>query len=105
MPSGATSETGSGIVLPPATFYFRCIACSASAQSASQDFRCAQCGNLLEITDPSWRPGKLDAHTLKSIWHERRSSNTLLDRSGVWRFRELLPIPASEQHVVTLREG
>src|SRR6202140_4681349 len=105
MPSAATSETGSGVALPPATFYFRCIACSSAAQSASQDFRCAQCGNLLEITDPSWQPGKLDASSLKSIWRERRSSNALLDRSGVWRFRELLPTPASEQQVVTLREG
>ena len=105
MPSAATAQTGSGIALPPATFYFRCIACGSAAQSASQDFRCAQCGNLLEIIDPSWQPGKLDAISLKSAWHKRRSSNALLDRSGVWRFRELLPAPASEQHVVTLREG
>src|SRR3984957_6085918 len=105
MPSAATAQTGPGVALPPATFYFRCIACGSAAQSASQDFRCAQCGNLLEIIDPSWQPGKLDAISLKSAWHKRRSSNALLDRSGVWRFRELLPAPASEQHVVTLREG
>ncbi|MGA8619519.1 MAG: threonine synthase [Candidatus Sulfotelmatobacter sp.] len=42
---------------------------------------------------------------MKSIWKERRSSSASLDLSGVWRFRELLPAPASEWQVVTLREG
>ncbi|MGA9447736.1 MAG: pyridoxal-phosphate dependent enzyme, partial [Candidatus Sulfotelmatobacter sp.] len=42
---------------------------------------------------------------MKSSWRERRSSNAALDLSGVWRFRELLPVPKSEQYVVTLREG
>jgi threonine synthase len=31
--------------------------------------------------------------------------NEALDLSGVWRFRELLPMPQSEESVVTLREG
>ena len=75
------------------------------AHAAAQDFRCSQCGNLLEITDPSWKSPSLNAATLKSSWRERRSSNAALDLSGVWRFRELLPVPQSEQHVVTLREG
>jgi threonine synthase len=39
------------------------------------------------------------------LWRERRTLNEALDLSGVWRFRELLPVPASEEHVVTLREG
>jgi threonine synthase len=59
----------------------------------------------LEITDPSWKSPSLNAATLKSSWRERRSSNAALDLSGVWRFRELLPVPKSEQYVVTLREG
>jgi threonine synthase len=60
---------------------------------------------LLEITDPAWSPGKLNPAALKSIWRERRLSNASLDLSGVWRFRELLPAPASEQQVISLREG
>jgi threonine synthase len=90
--------------LPP-TFVFRCIGCGSMASTAAQDSRCAQCGNLLEITDPSWKPAGLSAATLKSLWRERRTSNATLDLSGVWRFRELLPTPASVDHVVTLREG
>jgi threonine synthase len=42
---------------------------------------------------------------LKSLWRERRTLNEALDLSGVWRFREFLPAPQSEQQVVTLREG
>jgi threonine synthase len=87
------------------TFIFRCIGCGSTASTAAQDSRCAQCGNLLEITDPSWKPPSLSAATLKSLWRERRTSNATLDLSGVWRFRELLPTPTSVDHVVTLREG
>jgi len=91
--------------MPRPTFHFRCIECGFVTLSAAQDFRCAECGNLLEITDPGWKSHSLGAAGLKSIWRERRSSNLPLDLSGVWRFRELLPAPASERHVITLREG
>ncbi len=101
MRSSATSEPG----VPSATFRFHCIGCGALSDAPAQDFRCSDCGNLLEITDPSWKSGKLCAGDLKSLWHQRRISNLPLDLSGVWRFRELLPAPDSEQHVVTLREG
>ncbi len=101
MRSSATSEPD----VPSATFRFHCIGCGALSAAPAQDFRCPQCGNLLEITDPSWKSGRLRAADLKSVWHQRRSSNSPLDLSGVWRFRELLPTPDSEQHVITLREG
>ena len=105
MPPSATSEEGAEPSVPQATFCFRCIGCASIIGSAAQDFRCPQCGNLLEITDPSWNRDCLDPAVLKAIWHDRRSSNTSLDLSGVWRFRELLPTPQSEHQVVTLREG
>jgi threonine synthase len=105
MPPATTPENSSEPSLPQATFRFRCIGCAALTPSAAQDFRCSQCGNLLEITDPAWSPGKLNPAALKSIWRERRLSNASLDLSGVWRFRELLPAPASEQQVISLREG
>ncbi|HZZ16136.1 MAG TPA: threonine synthase [Candidatus Sulfotelmatobacter sp.] len=105
MPSVAAPEKDSVSALPQVTFYFRCIGCGSVTSEASQDFRCSQCGNLLEITDPGWKSPGLDAATLKSVWLERGTSNAALDVSGVWRFRELLPMPASEMHVVTLREG
>jgi threonine synthase len=97
----ATSEKGSAP--SQATFRFRCIGCGSVSSSAAQDFRCSQCGNLLEITDSSWNSQNPAA--LKSLWRERRTLNEGLDLSGVWRFREFLPTPASEQQIVTLREG
>jgi threonine synthase len=110
MQLSATSDRGSdkqdpGANAPKATFVFRCIGCGSLNPSAPQDSRCAQCGNLLEITDPAWQSSVLNAAKLKALWRERRGSNGALDISGVWRFRELLPQPLSEQRVVTLREG
>jgi threonine synthase len=103
MPSSTTSEKASEPSVPQATFRFRCIACASVTAAAAQDFRCSHCGNLLEITDSSWNSRNPAA--LKSLWRERRTLNASLDLSGVWRFRELLPTPQSEQQVVTLREG
>jgi len=103
MHPSATSEKDSEPGLPQATFRFRCIGCGSVTHSAAQNFRCSQCGNLLEITDSSWNSRNPTA--LKTLWRERRSLSAPLDLSGVWRFRELLPVPQSEQHVVTLREG
>jgi threonine synthase len=101
MPPSATSEKGSAP--SQATFRFRCIGCGSVTSSAAQDFRCAQCGNLLEITDSSWN--SQNSTGLKSLWRERRTLDEAIDLSGVWRFRELLPAPASGQQIVTLREG
>src|SRR5215471_777421 len=83
------------------TSRLRCISCGASPESAAQNFRCANCGDLLEFFFPEWN---LDAAALKSLWLGRRASRKTIDQSGVWRFRELLPyIP--EGHAITLREG
>jgi len=79
----------------------RCIACGATPDSAGQDFRCANCGDLLEFFFPEWT---FDPAALKALWVDRKTSRRSLDQSGVWRFRELLPhIP--EEHAITLREG
>ena len=86
-------------------FRFRCIACGDSRDTASQDFRCAQCGDLLEITYPRLKDAPHDAAKLKSLWRERKLSQSAIDLSGVWRFRDLLPALASEQQAITLREG
>jgi threonine synthase len=101
MPPSATSEKGSGP--GQAMFRFRCIGCGSVNASAAQDFRCSDCGNLLEITDASWNSRNPTA--LKTLWRERRTLSEAIDLSGVWRFRECLPAPQSEQEIVTLREG
>jgi len=84
----------------------RCIACGATPDSASRDFRCTACGDLLEFFFPGWAfdSPAFDPATLKALWLSRCTSRDALDQSGVWRFRELLPhIP--EEHAITLREG
>ena len=88
----------------PKSFRFRCIACGDTGDAAGQDFRCGKCGDLLEITYPSWNSAKPNAAGLKSVWKNRKLSTKAADLSGVWRFRELLPA-VDEEHIITLREG
>jgi threonine synthase len=105
MPLSTTPNRHSPPSQSKATFAFRCIGCSSVSAIALQDFRCSKCGNLLEITDQSWKSSSLSVDALRSLWRERRHSNAELDLSGVWRFRELLPAPDSADQVITLREG
>jgi threonine synthase len=46
-----------------------------------------------------------NASALRWLWQERRSSTLAIDQSGVWRFRDVLPILKNTDNVVTLREG
>jgi threonine synthase len=100
--------------MPPSTsapgvrqtdFRFRCIACGDISDKASQDFRCAHCGDLLEISYPQWKERAPSSEALKSAWRQRRLSQSAIDVSGVWRFRDLLPTLDNEQCAITLREG
>jgi threonine synthase len=101
MPHSTTSEPG----LRQSTYRFRCIGCGDVSGSASRDFRCPQCGDLLEITYPSWASSPLNSADLKSAWRNRRLSDAPIDLSGVWRFRELLPALPADDQAITLREG
>ncbi len=89
----------------------RCFGCGAqiSGSDAQPDFRCAQCGDLFEVEYAGWRlrtgTNRPNPGALKWLWRERRCSAESLDQSGVWRFRELLPILDSYGNAVTLREG
>lgn len=87
------------------TFRFRCIACGKVSDAAGPDFRCGECGDLLEITYPAWKETKPDAAVLKSAWKNRKLSSSPADLSGVWRFRDLLPMLEDEKQIITLREG
>ena len=115
-----------------ATHHLRCTECAAviPKDEASSNFRCPQCGGLYEVVYP-WsdvrrdvKPGtETDASSaptatfadlvnllpnpsaLRWLWQERRSSTMSVDQSGVWRFRDLLPIVDDFEKVVTLREG
>ena len=46
-----------------------------------------------------------NASALRWLWQERRTSTLPADQSGVWRFRDLLPILSNIERPVTLREG
>jgi threonine synthase len=89
----------------------RCFGCGSriAGAEARPDFRCAQCGDLFEVEYPGW--GQRGGHdrpnpgALKWLWRERRCSGEALDASGVWRFRELLPILDSFGNAISLREG
>lgn len=83
-----------------------CIGCDdrPSGPDAAEDFRCRSCGSLFEVEYPDLfsEPAR---HAWIDLWRDRRRSNDALDRSGVWRFRELLPIIADQRNIVTLEEG
>ncbi len=89
----------------------RCFGCGSriAGAEARPDFRCAQCGELFEVEYPGWsqRGGhdRPNPGALKWLWRERRCSGEPLDESGVWRFRELLPILENFGNAVSLREG
>ena len=86
-------------------YRFRCIACGHASETAAQDFRCARCGDLLEITYPYWKDARPDAAQVKFIWQDRKISSSPVDLSGVWRFRDVLPFIDTEDQAITLREG
>jgi threonine synthase len=101
----------------------RCTECGSGipGSAVASDFRCPNCSGLYEVVYP-WSATKdaSAAHThdtevkdtrlpnasaLRWLWQERRTSTLAIDQSGVWRFRDLLPIVKDLERVVTLREG
>jgi threonine synthase len=114
-----------------ATHQLRCTNCGAriAAEAAGTDFRCPDCNGLYEVIYP-WSPGVQspgvqspgapapgdpkstapdirlpNPNALRYKWQELRTSSMAIDQSGVWRFRDLLPILSNLDNVVTLNEG
>ncbi len=89
-------------------YTLRCVGCGAAPRAAGGDFRCETCRELFEVVYP-WSPGGRVQPGLgaswRALWLSRRQSNLPLDQSGVWRFRELLPVLERPLEAVTLREG
>src|SRR5882672_1685614 len=82
----------------------RCLdpACGARFKLNERLYVCPACGGLLEVllegnTDQ-------DPEGLRAVWSKRLASFDPADRSGVWRYRELLPF-AADAPIVTLAEG
>jgi threonine synthase len=99
-----------------ASHQLRCVGCGAviPPEAVEKDFRCVACGQLLEVEYPSWSAGgdstpgprrMPNPGALRWLWQERLQSRLPIDQSGVWRFRELLPILVHPEKAVTLREG
>jgi threonine synthase len=76
--------------------------CGARYALDERMYVCPRCNGLLDIEQDA-KP-QTDASQLRALWAERLSSFDVRDRSGVWRYRELLPF-ADEAPIVTLSEG
>lgn len=86
------------------TAYLQCIEdqCRLVQRSRRAAYQCAACGGLLEVKydfDP------FDPKALREEWHQRRLSGEPIDRSGVWRFRELIPVVNPGTRIISLSEG
>lgn len=82
----------------------RCVrrSCTGQAGLHQTDFSCPQCGGILDVAY-DWKHLPLPAGW--DAWRQRRADvQSVSNRSGVWRFRDLLPF-ASEESLVTVGEG
>jgi threonine synthase len=92
------------------THELHCTGCGAIAEKGSLqgDLRCPDCQDLYAVRYPQWQKAGSDGYTaarLRDRWQQRRVSIRSADQSGVWRFREMLPILEDPGKIVTLREG
>lgn len=85
--------------------YLRCIAedCLSRYPLDRTHYWCEFCGGLLDVTYDF--DLQLSPRDLADLFRQRRLSDLPADRSGVWRFRELLPFVSDPADVVTLFEG
>lgn len=77
---------------------FRCVSCTKEYDGSLIRYRC-DCGEVLDIVQTSPPPGKI-----QDSFDQRLIQRNVTDRSGVWRYRELLP-PIPQQHIVSKPEG
>lgn len=79
-----------------------CSTCETHFPLTCTDYRCA-CGQPLDI-DPDNIGAEMDAQSWRQRFDERLNSLQSIDRSGVWRFRDLL-LPLSAITPITRPEG
>ena len=84
--------------------YLQCIeeACQRKQNPKKDAHACAYCGGLLEVT---YEFEAFDPEAIRRAWHQRRLSGEPIDRSGVWRFRELIPFIEPGHRIISLSEG
>ncbi|HEY2974319.1 MAG TPA: threonine synthase [Pyrinomonadaceae bacterium] len=82
----------------------RCIdpSCGARFELNERLYVCPRCGGLLDVALEAYSDA--DPEGLRAVWTSRLASFDPRDRSGVWRYRELLSF-AADAPIVTLGEG
>jgi threonine synthase len=68
----------------------------------AKEHQCPACGGLLDV---QYDFPRIDPHSLRELWQQRKMSGAIMDQSGVWRFRELLPFVPAGSEVISLSEG
>jgi threonine synthase len=79
----------------------RCINCQTEFPASTLIYTCSNCDGLIDVI---YDLDSFRGETLTDHWDQRRGSSNIIDRSGVWRFRELLP-DADLSEIVTMIEG
>lgn len=79
----------------------RCINCQSDFPTLQRIYTCPKCSGLLDVV---YELDQFPGEKMMSVWDARRASPKTIDRSGVWRFRELLP-EAGESEIITMVEG
>src|SRR5437867_1297037 len=84
--------------------YLQCIeeGCQQRQDPKKESYLCSTCGGLLEV---KYKFDSFDPEELRQAWHRRRLSGEPIDRSGVWRFRELIPFVEPGERIISLSEG
>ncbi|HEX9107196.1 MAG TPA: threonine synthase, partial [Longimicrobiales bacterium] len=84
------------------SWLLRCVDCAAEYGALDVRYRC-DCGGTLDVVHDFSRLN-ISAALFDGRVTTRARAASRLDRSGVWRFRELV-LPLAEEHVVTRNEG
>ncbi len=84
--------------------FLQCIekGCEGRYPLDSKEHQCPGCGGLLDV---QYDFSRLDRHSVFKLWQQRKMNSAIIDQSGVWRFRELLPFVPAGSEVVSLSEG
>jgi threonine synthase len=87
------------------TARLRCIEadCLSEYHINERLYTCTTCGGLLDVAYDFKAASSVGE--MKRLFRERKMVEADPERSGVWRFRELLPFVSDLAHVVTLAEG
>lgn len=79
----------------------RCEDCGSTYDERDTRTECPNCGGMLELIHPDRR----DAAALRALFASRRGTIAGVERSGVWRYRELVLPSATDDDIVSHPEG